>query len=284
MAQLVEIAQMRRELDFAQKIAKEAGELLLSHFGNLKASEISYKGRRNVVTVADKEAESLIVDSIRREFPDDSVLAEEATRDAVSDGRLWVVDPLDGTVNFAHGVPIFCVSIALMVKKQVRVGVVHAPVAEETWWAVRGEGAFLNGRRCRVTRTTDIRRSLLATGFAYIREETQHNNLPNFNRLNLVAEGVRRTGSAALDLCYVACGRYDGFWELYLWPWDVAAGSLIVVEAGGVVTDLKGGDDYIFSFNIAASNGRIHQQLLAHLDPFPERFRFGELEPGGEHP
>jgi len=283
-AELVEGSKVKRELRFALDIAEEAGHLLLRHFGNLKPSEISYKGRRNVVTVADKEAEDLIVAAIRKEFPADAVLAEEATRDALTSQRIWVVDPLDGTVNFAHGVPIFCVSVALMSDGQVELGVVHAPVFGETWWALRGNGAFLNGKRCSVTSTADITKALLATGFAYIREETEHNNLPNFNRLNMVAEGVRRMGSAALDLCYVACGRYDGFWELFLWPWDVAAGSLIVTEAGGVVTDLEGGNDYIFSFNIAASNGRIHKALLSRLEPFPKRFRFGKLEPGGEAP
>lgn len=279
---MVEVVEMRRELEFATEVAEKAGKLLLRHFGRLKPEEVSYKGRRNVVTVADKEAETLIVEHIRSTFPEDSVLAEETTRDAVNAPRLWVVDPLDGTVNFAHGVPIFCVSIALMVKGETVLGVVHAPVAGETWWATQNGGAFLNNNPCTVSQTTDIRKSLLATGFAYIREETKHNNLPNFNRLNLMAEGVRRTGSAALDLCYVACGRYDGFWELYLWPWDVAAGSLIVKEAGGVVTDLKGSNDFIFSFNIAASNGKIHEKLLANLDPFPSSFRFGKLEPGEE--
>ena len=168
---------MNRELRFALDIAKEAGRLLLRRFRNLKPSEISYKGRRNVVTVADKEAENFIVAAIREEFPADAVLAEEATRDALTSPRIWVVDPLDGTVNFAHGVPVFCVSVALMCEGRAELGVVHAPAFGETWWALRGYGAFLNGERCAVTSTADITKALLATGFAYIREETEHNNL-----------------------------------------------------------------------------------------------------------
>lgn len=260
-------------LDFGVDVAKQAGELLLGHFEKLERSEISFKGKRNLVTVADSESEEYIVSRIRSAYPEHAVLAEENTRDEKKSSFQWIVDPLDGTINYAHGHPFFCVSIALARDGEVILGVIHAPLLGETYHAQSGEGAYLGERRLSVSKSEKLIDSLLATGFAYVREETLSNNLKNFNALTLKARGVRRYGSAAIDLAYVAAGRLDGFWEMYLAPWDVAAGSLLVAEAGGKVTDISGGADYVYGQNIVASNGLIHDLIRENLGPFTESDR-----------
>jgi len=261
-------------MDFAIDLAKDAGKLLLQKFGHLRSGEMGYKGKRNLVTVADTDTEKMIIERIRKAYPEHGILAEESEAVRTDSESVWIIDPLDGTVNYAHGFPTFSVSIAFAVRWRIDVGVVYSPYTDELFYAERGGGAFFNGSKMSVSETDDLSRALLATGFAYIREFTEHNNLSNFNRLNLKAEGVRRLGSAALDLAYLAAGRLDGFWELFLSPWDVAAGSLLVEEAGGVVTDIAGGDDYLFGYNIVASNGRIHEELRNNLEPFPAKIRY----------
>lgn len=260
-------------LDFATDVAVQAGELLLGHFEKLGKSDVSFKGKRNLVTVADRESEELIVRRIREEYPDHSILAEEGGGDEKQSPYQWIVDPLDGTINYTHGHPFFCISIALVRDGEVVLGVIHAPLLRETYHVQLGKGAYLGERRLSVSDTDTLINSLLATGFAYVREETQSNNLANFGRLSLEARGVRRYGSAAIDLAYVAAGRLDGFWELYLAPWDVAAGSLLITEAGGKVTDISGGTDYIYGQNIIASNGKIHDLIADNLDPFSKSDR-----------
>ncbi len=255
-------------LDFAIDVSKRAGKKLLGRFEKLGRSDISFKGKRNLVTVADNESEEFIVAEIRRSFPEHTILAEERTKDREETGYRWIIDPLDGTINYAHGHPFFCVAMALLREGEVVLGVVHAPLLGETYHAELGKGAFLGGRKLSVSDSDELINSLLATGFAYVREETMSNNLANFSRLSLKARGVRRYGSAAIDLAYVAAGRLDGFWELYLAPWDVAAGSLLVTEAGGKVTDIAGGDDYIYGQNIVASNGCIHDIIRENIEPF----------------
>src|SRR5438309_2867769 len=218
-----------------QKIAREAGELLMQHFGKV---EIEYKGEVDLVTKADREAEKLIVERIRSVWPKHDITGEEGTRtDSGSDYR-WYIDPLDGTTNFAHGYPVFCVSIAVEdVKAKERVaGVVFDPTRNELFSAERGAGAELNGKRIRVSKTAKLSESLVATGFP---SHKRHKN-PNihfYHQITLRSHGVRRAGSAALDLCYVASGRLDGFWEFNLNSWDTAAGVLIVQEAGGSVSN-----------------------------------------------
>lgn len=262
-------------LDFAVEVTKDAGRLLLEKFGHLKATEIGYKERRrNLVTIADTASERLIVGRIKVEYPKHGILAEESEHVRTDSEEIWIIDPLDGTVNYAHGFPTFSVSVAFAVNWRIEVGVVYSPYSDELFYAERGRGAFLNGERIVVSEVDELSRALLATGFAYIRDVTEHNNLSNFNRLNLKAEGVRRLGSAALDLAYLAAGRLDGFWELFLSPWDVAAGSLLVEEAGGVVTDIAGGGDFLFGYNIVATNGRIHDELRNNLEPFPSGIRY----------
>jgi myo-inositol-1(or 4)-monophosphatase len=260
-------------LDFALQVSRRAGDKLIGHFEKLDSSDVSFKGKRNLVTVADRESEEFIVGEIRRLFPDHSILAEEQTQDKRESDYEWIIDPLDGTINYTHGHPFFCISIALLRGGEVVLGVVHAPILGETYYAQSGEGAFLDGRKLSVSTSDELINSLLATGFAYVREETMSNNLANFNRLSMKARGVRRYGSAAIDLAYVAAGRLEGFWELYLAPWDVAAGSLLVTEAGGKVTDMAGGNDYIYGQNIVASNGLIHDKIIMNLDSFEDKDR-----------
>ena len=248
-------------LELADELAREAGELLLGF--QSQGFEISKKGRVNLVTEADIAAEQFIVEGIRESFPEDAILAEEGGAEGEGASFKWVIDPLDGTTNYAHGYPCFCVSIGIELEGRVVAGVVYDPNRADCFMALRGDGAELNGRRIQVSRQDAVVDSLLCTGFSYGDEEIAR-NLELFNRVMLKARSVRRDGSAALDLCYVACGRFDGFWELSLHPWDVAAGSLIVEEAGGWVSRFDGGPVSIYDRECLATNGRIHG-VLAEL-------------------
>ena len=254
---------MEDVLSFAATIAREAGSLLKGAFAT--PHRITYKGDINIVTEADLLAENHLRERIRARFPDHDILAEESADAGTGAEYRWVVDPLDGTTNYAHGYPVFCVSVALECRRQIVLGVVHNPMLDECFSALRGGGAFLDGRALSVSRTDALTRSLLATGFPYDIRESRDNNLDHFETLALKAQAIRRAGSAALDLAYVAAGRFDGFWELKLAPWDTAAGWLLVEEAGGRVTDLDGGPYHLHAQHILASNGRIHPDLLELL-------------------
>jgi myo-inositol-1(or 4)-monophosphatase len=257
------IKQLRYFADFAGETAVAAGRLLIKLAGT--HNEVRYKGRVNLVTAADLKSQKLIIGRIENEFPNHSFLAEEsAVNDTGSEYR-WVIDPLDGTTNYAHGFPFFCVSIALECKREIVMGTVYDPVREELFQAVRRGGSFLNGKRIRVTPVRKLSHSLLATGFPYDIGTTQEDNLSNYACFAKASRGIRRAGSAALDLCYVACGRLDGFWELKLSPWDTAAGKLIVEEAGGKITDFKGHKFSIYDHYIIASNRGIHNQMIKIL-------------------
>ncbi|PIV01106.1 MAG: inositol monophosphatase [Syntrophobacterales bacterium CG_4_8_14_3_um_filter_58_8] len=254
-----------------EAVAREAGALLLERLHDRHT--VQYKGEINLVTEADRLSEALIVERIRREFPGHDILTEESPETANGSGFRWIIDPLDGTTNYAHGYPVFSVSIALEVKGVIRLGAVYNPMLDELFTADKGAGAFLNGRRLNVSRTERLSRSLLATGFPYDIREDRNNNINYFKVMILSAQAVRRTGSAALDLAYIAAGRFDGFWELKLMPWDTAAGWLLVEEAGGCVTDLRGDPYQLHSPNILASNGLIHAEMasiLAGTDPLYE--------------
>jgi myo-inositol-1(or 4)-monophosphatase len=255
--------QRRRFLGVAHEAARRAGALLREHADRPRS--IEFKGQIDMVTEMDRRSEELIVELLRSSFPDHAVLAEEGARVGSEADPLWIVDPLDGTTNYAHGYPNFAVSIGLELDDEIIVGVVYDPLRDELFSAVTGEGAFLNGRRLRVSTTGILIRSLLATGFPYDRATSKENNLSQFNRMIMRSQEVRRCGSAALDLCSVAAGRLDGYWELKLKPWDVAAGSLIVREAGGTLTDLSGGPFQVRDDSVVASNGLIHQQMLEVL-------------------
>ncbi|MDH4163083.1 MAG: inositol monophosphatase [Nitrospirota bacterium] len=263
-----DIADMR---DVAVHAAKRAGALLRDSFGGRR--EISYKGEINLVTEMDRLSEKTIVSEISSAFPGHSIVAEEGANIENGSGYLWVIDPLDGTTNYAHGYPQFAVSIGLEYAGNIVLGIVYDPLREELFTAMRGNGAQLNGTTISVSRTSDLIRSLLATGFPYDRANCKENNLDYFNAMIMVSQEIRRNGSAALDLCNVAAGRLDGYWELKLRPWDVAAGSLIVREAGGTVSDLSGQRFSIRDELIIASNGFIHQQIIDALR------RTGDSEP-----
>ena len=256
-----------------EAIAREAGALLMVHFH--RHVKIEYKGDVDLVTVADRESEALILARIRSHFPSHDVMGEEGTRIETGSDYKWYVDPLDGTTNFAHGYPVFCVSLAVEHKGQRIAGVVYDPTRDELFAAQKGSGARLNGELLHVSSTPRLEESLVATGFP---SHKRHKN-PNiyfYHQITLRSHGVRRAGSAALDLCNVACGRFDGFWEFNLNPWDTAAGVLLVEEAGGRVTDFAGGPFQIASRETLASNGLIHDVLLAE---FKDIFEGRGLEP-----
>lgn len=256
----------------AEEMARGAGDLLESHYGSLRRGDAHRKGgaRRDLVSDADVEAEAYLLDRIPE---GDDILAEEGSGRDRGAGRCWIVDPLDGTVNFLHGIPFWCVSLAVVEGGELTVGVVHAPKLDQTFTAVRGEGTRLNGEPVAVSATEEISEAIVATGFAYRRDELADDNLDNFTTMGLVAAGIRRMGSAAIDMAYTACGRLDGFWELHLNPWDVAAGALLVREAGGVVTDFRGSpelEEVLHGRNIVASNGPLHEPIRRHLAPLQE--------------
>jgi myo-inositol-1(or 4)-monophosphatase len=249
----------------AEEIARAAGAIQRARYET--ALQIESKSRPiDLVTEVDRACEALIVSAIRRERPADDILAEEggAHADSGADWR-WVIDPLDGTVNFAHGYPCFSVSIGVLHRGVRTVGVVYEPLRDELFEAIRGQGARRNGKAIAVSQEARFGRALLATGFAYDVHDAERDNLAPFARVAKSAGGIRRDGSAAIDLCYVACGRFEGYWELKLHAWDVAAGILIVEEAGGRVTDLRGGPPPASGREIAASNGHVHDALLQVL-------------------
>jgi myo-inositol-1(or 4)-monophosphatase len=257
--------EMDHAIETAIKAAKTAGNLLKERAGKIK--NIDYKGAFNLVTDVDRESEKLIVSILRTEFPEDDILGEEggAQNSGLSRKRRWLIDPLDGTTNYVHTYPSFCVSIGLEENGQMILGVVYNPMADELFWAERSKGARMNDEVIRVSKVETLAESLLATGFPPDTANSAENNFKQFGELTNLCQGVRRDGSAALDQCFVACGRLDGFWERRLSPWDVAAGSLIVVEAGGTVTNFANGALDLSTGQILATNGKVHSQILGHL-------------------
>ncbi|QDU67465.1 Inositol-1-monophosphatase [Planctomycetes bacterium Pla86] len=252
----------------AAEFAREAGALQLARLGQLRAGEVRSKSaRRDLVTEVDLECERLLVERLREHFPGHAIEAEEEVRDARDEERpRWFVDPLDGTVNFIHELPAFAVSMGLFVGRRPLAAVVHAPRLAETFVAAEGAGATLNGQRIRVSDTTELADAIVATGFPYRRNELPNNNLSNFDRLFLEVRGLRRMGSAAIDLAYTAAGRIDAYWELHLGPHDMAAGALLVREAGGLVTDVDGGDDWLRSGAVVAGPESLHRALVALVE------------------
>lgn len=246
-------------LTVAEQAARDAGEVLLGYLGRLAAARIGRKSSaRDLVTEADVASERLLVSRIREAFPQHAIEAEEEVCDADSAGPRWFLDPLDGTVNFVHEIPVFAVSMGLFVEGRPEVAVVHAPKLGETFTAIRGRGARLNGVPIHTSATEALGEAILGTGFPYRRNQLEHDNLANVGRFFYDVRGLRRMGSAALDLAYVAAGRLDGFWELHLSPHDVAAGALLVTEAGGLVSDADGGEDWLRGGHIVASGPALH--------------------------
>ncbi len=254
-------------IDAARAIAEEAGALLMERFGRLTGAEIQRKGPRDFVTAADKDAEALIVARLSEAFPDHGILAEEGGGRERAGRPTWIVDPLDGTTNYLHGIPVFAVSIGLVDAGKPLLGVVHAPALKTTWWGGPGQGAWEGEKPVAVSVTPAIPEALLATGFAYGIDHLADDNLDNLARVARTARGIRRLGAAAVDLAWVASGRLDGFWELHLKPWDVAAGAALIRAAGGRVTDARGGDDWLFGQHVVATNGLIHAELRGLLAP-----------------
>jgi len=252
---------MKELNDFAVNLARDAGNLLKEKFNS--KHEVHYKGEINLVTEADKMSEDLIIAAINSSFPDHGILSEESPAQNSQAKLRWIIDPLDGTTNYAHGYPVFCVSIALENEGVIVLGVIYDPLREDTFVAVRGSGAYLNGKKLKVSPTATLSRSLLATGFPYDIRMSKDNNLNYFNLMAVEAQAIRRAGAAALDIAYLAAGRFDGFWELKLMPWDVAAGCLMVEESGGVISDMSGGQWDISSPNVLVSNGLIHEQMIS---------------------
>ncbi len=256
------------------EIAREAGALLMSYFA--RRIGYQYKGDVDIVTEADRATEALITDRIRARWPRHDVMGEEGTRLTSGSEYRWYVDPLDGTTNFAHGFPIFCVSLGLEYKGELIAGVVFDPTRDELFAAEQGSGAWLNQRRIRVSQVERLDESLLATGFPSHKRH-QNPNIFFYHQITLRSHGVRRPGSAALDLASVAAGRLDGFWEFNLNPWDTAGGVVLVREAGGTLSDFSGGPFQIASHEVLASNGRIHASLLREFQAVLEGRGLEEL-------
>jgi len=248
----------------AESIAIAAGSVIIRHLGQVKY--ISYKNRMNLVTDVDRKCDSLIVGKLKKAFPRHAVLSEESGRGGAGASPFcWIIDPLDGTTNYAHSFPFFSTSIALSKDGETVLGVVYDPLRNELFRAEKEKGAFLNNKRICCSTIRKLKRGLLVTGFPYRFGNSMRRNIENFGRLMMKAQAVRRVGSAALDLCYVACARFEGFWELDLHPWDTAAGALIVEEAKGRVSTFKGKRFSPFKKEIVASNSFIHNQILKVL-------------------
>jgi myo-inositol-1(or 4)-monophosphatase len=249
-------------LSFAITLAREAGAILLE--GYRQPKQIEHKGEIDLVTEFDRRSEQLILSRIRAAYPAHAISAEESGRHAGGDYE-WFVDPLDGTTNFAHGLPIFAVSIALARRGQLLAGVVYDPTRDELFAAEAGGGATLNGARLQVSNQRELGRALLVTGFPYDVRTNPHNNLAQFARFQLRSQAVRRLGSAALDCCYVAAGRFDAYWEFRVKAWDIAAGALLVQEAGGRVTTAQGDEGFLGRDSLLITNGHLHKAMVGVL-------------------
>jgi myo-inositol-1(or 4)-monophosphatase len=259
-------------LETATDIAREAGALLATYFERRVAFEL--KGEFDLVTEADRASEKLVVERLRSHFPSHSIVAEEGGGREGPSAYRWYVDPLDGTTNFAHGYPIYNVTLGLEQDGEMLVGVVFDPSRQEMFSAERGAGAYLNNRRIRVSAATRLEDSLVATGFPS-RKRDQNVNIHFYHQMAMTTHGVRRGGAAAIDLAYVACGRLEAFWEFGLNPWDMAAGTLLITEAGGVCSDMKGAPHSLTGPHLLTDNGAIHQETLALFSEiFEGRFRY----------
>ncbi len=248
---------------FIKSLAYDAGQLSLEAYSRLTSDDIEFKSAKDLVTAADREVENFIISAVKKEFPDHAVFGEETGRSGSSD-FCWIIDPIDGTASFVHELPFYSVSIALYHKEEPLVAAVYGPRLNELFHAAKGQGAFLGERKLHVSKRGKLIEAMLCTGFACIRSNLPKNNLPYFERLVKRSRGMRRHGSAALDLCYVAAGRLDAFWELNLKPYDYAAGVLILQEAGGRISDFHNGTDFS-GVGIVATNGLLHQQMLDEI-------------------
>ncbi len=252
-------------LKTAVSAARLAGDIILKNLGHLSTSDIQTKQAFDFVTKVDRWSEAVILSTIREKFPSHTFLAEETLKQEETDNYRWIIDPLDGTTNYIHSYPMFSVSIALEYKRQIIVGVVFDPLKDELFHAVKGKGALLNNRRITVSGIELLERSLIATGFPFRAKEMIGLYLTAFREIFEKVSDIRRAGSAAIDLAYVAAGRFEGFFELKLSPWDIAAGSLLISEAGGIITDFGGGSDYLSTGNVVAGNKYIQPEILKEI-------------------
>jgi len=259
---------MHGMVNIAIRAARRAGELMIRQLNHLESLHVTEKSQNEFVTEVDQLAEAAIIEVIRDHYPEHAILAEESGSQGDHEYQ-WIIDPLDGTTNYVHGFPVFSVSIAVAQRGELQHGVVYDPLRQEIFSASRGQGAQLDGRKIRVSKRTSLHQSLIATGFPY-RMNLEHIDryLGMLRAVMLDSAGVRRPGSAALDLCYVAAGRVDGFWELGLSKWDVAAGALIIREAGGRISDFRGTDNFLESGNLVAGNPKVYAALSKLLAPF----------------
>lgn len=257
---------MQPMLNIAVRAARSAGELILRSSDNIGQLRVDQKGRNDYASEVDRMAEREIINTIKNAYPDHSILAEESGKQQGND-FVWIIDPLDGTTNFLHGFPQYAVSIALKHKNRLEVGVIYDPLRDELFTAKRGGGAMLNSRRIRVSNQSTMQGALIGTGFPFKTDRHMDAYLGMFRGIALESAGIRRAGAAALDLAYVAAGRLDGFWEIGLLPWDMAAGILLVKEAGGVITDMAFNDQYLESGNLIAGNPKMHQAMYQLIEP-----------------
>lgn len=263
---------MHGMVNIGVKAARRAGEIMIRQLNRLESLHIAEKGRNDFVSRVDQMAEEAIIEVIKDHHPEHAILAEESGSSGEHE-FCWIIDPLDGTTNYLHGFPVFSVSIAVMRGDELQHGVVYDPMRQEIFTASRGQGAQLDGRRIRVSKQQGLRRALIATGFPYrIAEEQMDRYLGMLRAVMIETAGVRRPGSAALDLCYVAAGRVDGFWELGLKKWDVAAGALIIREAGGMISDFRGTDGFLDSGNLVAGTPKVYAALSKLLAPHAKAF------------
>jgi myo-inositol-1(or 4)-monophosphatase len=254
-------------LNIATKAARRAGDIIMRGLDRLDTVTITEKQPNDFVTDVDQRAEQTIINIIRQSYPNHGILAEESGNSETSDDYLWIIDPLDGTRNFIHGLPHFCVSIAVKFKGRIEIGLVYDPVRQEIFTASRGEGAKLNDRRIRVSDRTELNGAFLATGFPARTQSNSDKQLTILKTLNQESVDLRQPGSAALDLAYVAAGRFDGYWEFDLCPWDIAAGILLVKEAGGLVTDIQGQEDYFNNGSVVAANAKLIKKMFRVFMP-----------------
>lgn len=255
---------MEPTLSEIERLARDAGAILRGGYN--KEHEVSYKGVIDLVTEVDHQSEAFLLGEVQSNYSDHHIFAEESGIIQGSNEHIWYIDPLDGTVNYAHHIPIFSVSIAYASQGDLTLGAVYDPMRDEMFTAERGKGAYLNGQPLQASSVSDLQKSLLVTGFPYDAWNTEYDNFANFVHFGKLTQGVRRLGSAALDLCYVAAGRFDGFWEISLKPWDVAAGGLICGEAGARITNVKGEEDFISApQSVVASAPGIHELILQEL-------------------
>jgi len=255
---------MQPTLAYVENLARQAGAILRAGYN--KEHQVGYKGVIDLVTEVDHQSEKFLLGEIQKDFPDQHIFSEETGIIQGNAENVWYIDPLDGTVNYAHHIPIFCVSIGYAWRGVLTLGVVYDPMRDEMFLAERGKGAYLNGQPLHVSSVTELQRSLLVTGFPYNAWNTPQDNFDNFVKFGKLSQGVRRLGSAALDLCYVAAARFEGFWEMALNPWDVAAGAVIAQEAGARVTSVTGDPDYLsLPQSVLACTPGIHARMVEEL-------------------